>query len=566
MENQKAEIEGKYDNCGESESAADALTQPNDDAQSLTADDGTKSSEMVEMTDADEKEKEKEKESESDKGSQASEEHDAPDIDTKTEAKTEAPTQAESGESLESGETMGAEINGAAPAGSQPSDGQYGAKPEEKTDKKETEKEAEKDGIIRYRWNYESQRATDEQQNSARRRSGIFTYAMVMTAFFAVSFTILIASLLAGSLTGRGQSQNGTGDSQLGSNRVVYVREENGESGTLTIQEIAEQSKPCVVAVVVNKTTGAKGSGSGFTLTEDGYIATNYHVVEDASSIQVQLYDGTIYAAKLINFSEPDDLAVLKIDAADLPVMPIGDSDDVLVGDRVVIIGHPAGLEYGWSTTDGILSAINREVKIKNSDGTLNKKMTLLQTNANVNNGNSGGPMINEYGEVIGIISMKLANGYEGMGFAIPINGAMEIINAIVEQGHADNVESTVSQGRPVLGVTGFDVIAGMTVIRDENGQYSRGFGSTEDVTGTIYSIDRPGFFIVEVSQTGDAYGKLQEADLIVAIDGTETSNRSEMMAIMDDKNIGDSVVIDFIRQGELHSVKIRLIAENNAS
>lgn len=429
---------------------------------------------------------------------------------------------------------------------------------------KEQNAPASAEPVVRYRWNYESQRATDEQRSARKQRSGILTYAIIMTAFFVVSFVILIASLLTGGLVGRpGDSSKPVGDATA-SDRIVYIREDDGTNGLLTIQEIAAKSKPSVVAVSVKKTLG-QGVGTGFVLREDGYIATNYHVVKDGVSIRVMLYDGTGYDATVINYSEPDDLAVLKIEAEGLPALPIGNSDEVLVGDNIVVIGHPAGLEYGWSTTNGILSAINREVKIKNDDGTLNKKMTLLQTNANVNSGNSGGPMFNQKGEVIGIISMKLANGYEGMGFAIPINGAMEIINAIIEKGHADDVDSSVSSGRPVLGVTGFDVLPGMTVVKNADGEYARGFGSAEGMEGTIFAIEHGGFFITEVSTAGDAYGKLQADDQIVAIDGVETSSRSAMMAVMNEKNIGDFVVIDFIRDGELHSLEIKLTAEQPA-
>ncbi len=422
---------------------------------------------------------------------------------------------------------------------------------------------AQEETVVRYRWNYETQRATDEQLSGRKRRRGIVTYAVVMTAFFAVSFAILIASLLTGGLTGRpvdaGAHSQGTP-----SDRIVYIREDDGESGVLTIQEIAEQSKSCVVAVTVRKTLG-QGVGSGFILREDGYIATNYHVVENGTSVQVVLHDGESYQATVVNYSEPDDLAVLKIDASDLPVLPIGDSDEVLVGDDVVVIGHPAGLEYGWSTTNGILSAINREVKIKNADGTLNKKMTLLQTNANVNSGNSGGPMLNDRGEVIGIISMKLANGYEGMGFAIPINGAMEIMEAIIETGHADDVTSSVSRGRPVLGVVGTDVVRGYTIVLHDDGTssaYPPGMVPENVLDGEeVYPVERSGFMIRTVNADSDAYGKLQCGDIIIGIDGTETENRAKMMAILDEKNVGDTAVIDYLRDGEIYSVKIKLSA-----
>lgn len=412
---------------------------------------------------------------------------------------------------------------------------------------------------VRYRWNYETQRAADEQHYSSNRRRGIYTYAIVMTAFFAVSFVILIASLLTGGLVGRGAGTAGGN----GSDRIIYIREDDGESGLLTVQEIAEQSKPGIVAVVAKKAAG-QGVGSGFVLREDGYIATNYHVVENATSLQVTLYDGKSYDAKLVNYSAPDDLAVLKIEAKSLSVLPVGNSDQVLVGDGVVIIGHPAGLEYGWSTTNGIISAINREVKIKNSDGTLNKKMTLLQTNANVNSGNSGGPMFNEFGEVIGIISMKLADGYEGMGFAIPINGAMEIMNAIIEDGSADNVDSSISKGRPLLGVSGVDVVQGYSLFlhEDETFSYYKTGREPENVEGERFVIERTGFFIAETQEGSDARDKLQKGDIIFAVDGIEAPDRATMMAILNEKNVGDQVVVDYLRGGEIYSVKITLIAE----
>lgn len=422
-----------------------------------------------------------------------------------------------------------------------------------------TETPVEPQTVVRYRWNYEAQRATDEQTYNSKRRGGVYTYAIVMSAFFAVSFIVLIASLLSGGLVGRNTS-TGSGN---GSDRIIYIREDDGESGVLTIQEIAEQSKPGIVAIVAKKAMG-QGVGSGFILREDGYIATNYHVVENATSLQVTLYNGKSYEAKLVNYSAPDDLAVLKIDAKDLPALPIGNSDQVLVGDGIVVIGHPAGLEYGWSTTNGIISAINREVKIKNSDGTLNKKMTLLQTNANVNSGNSGGPMFNEFGEVIGIISMKLADGYEGMGFAIPINGAMEIMNAIIEEGSSDHIDSSVSEGRPLMGVTGLDMVQGYTLFLHDDGTYSvyRTGGEPEDVEGERFVIEQSGFFVTSAKENSDAYGKLQKGDIIFAIDGEDAIGRSAMMAILNEKSVGDQVVVDYYRNGEIYSVKITLIAE----
>jgi serine protease Do len=263
----------------------------------------------------------------------------------------------------------------------------------------------------------------------------------------------------------------------------------------------------------------------------------------------------------LINYSEVDDLAVIKIEASGLPVLPIGTSGDVLVGDDVVIIGHPAGLEFGWSTTGGIISAINREVKIKNPDGTLNKKMTLLQTNANVNSGNSGGPMMNLKGEVIGIITMKLSDGYEGMGFAIPIDGAMEILDAIIERGSADGVDSSVSKSRAVLGVTGFDVVEGFYYYIEGDRIRILSENELDQYEGEFY-VNVSGFYLSGISEKSKCYGILQPGDIIFAIDGTATDSRTKMMAILDEKNVGDEAVIEYDRNGEVFSVKITMIAE----
>jgi serine protease Do len=267
-------------------------------------------------------------------------------------------------------------------------------------------------------------------------------------------------------------------------------------------------------------------------------------VVQGATSVQVLMYDGTTYDATVVNYSEPDDLAVLKVDAKGLHALPIGNSDQVLVGDDVVVIGNPAGLEYGWSTTNGIISAINREVTIKDNDGAVSKKMTLLQTNANVNSGNSGGPMFNEKGEVIGIISLKLANGYEGMGFAIPINGAMEIMNAIIEDGSADHVDSSVSKKPPMLGVTGAGVREGFALVFYDDGTYWHGPENLlpDDVQEKVYHISHNGFFVLTTAEHSDANGKLQEGDIIVAIDGVQTSSRSAVIAVLSQKSAGDVV------------------------
>lgn len=182
------------------------------------------------------------------------------------------------------------------------------------------------------------------------------------------------------------------------------------------------------------RTTSA-ASGSGFLISEDGYIVTNYHVIEDARSITVSLYDGSSYSAELVGYDESNDIAVLKINAQGLSYVTLGDSDSVHVGDSVVAIGNPLG-ELTFSLTGGLVSAVNREITLSNS-----LTMNLLQTDCAINSGNSGGPLFNMSGEVIGVTNAKYSSSgseasIDNIGFAIPVNSIRSIVESIVEKGY----------------------------------------------------------------------------------------------------------------------------------
>ena len=199
---------------------------------------------------------------------------------------------------------------------------------------------------------------------------------------------------------------------------------------TLSIKDIVSKTQDSIVEIEIevqgrstffgNYTT--TGSGSGIIISKDGYILTNNHVVKDSSKIKIRLHDGTEYDATVVGKDSKTDVAVLKVDAKDLVPVTIGDSSKLSVGDTSIVIGNPLG-QLGGSVTAGIISALEREMNI---EGT---KMNLIQTDAAVNAGNSGGPLVNLAGEVIGITSMKLAQEeIEGMGFAIPINDVKTVI------------------------------------------------------------------------------------------------------------------------------------------
>ena len=387
-----------------------------------------------------------------------------------------------------------------------------------------------------YRWDYQEQTVFDEKQNRRKRRNGALTFALVMTACFAVCFAILLATLVAG----WGGNVLSPVDRPTNSGTV-------DRDGVLSMQQVSAQGNLVVVAVSVKTTTGS-GMGTGIIMTSNGYIATNSHVVNGAKEITVQLYDGTKYKADLVGESEINDLAVIKINALNLPCAVFGKSSEAVVGDSVVAIGHPAGLEFGWTSTFGRISAINRNVKIRDTDGTLIKKMTLIQTDANVNSGNSGGPMFNDRGEVIGIITLKLAGDYEGLGFAIPIDAALPLLTALMETGTTNGVDSAVASGRPLLGITGvmvekdaYYVIMGDYIQRLTEEEAAQEEGSFKALA--------TGVLVTNVTLSSDAYGKIQVGDVMTAIDGIAIGSFEQMREHLYDCDVGDVVSIEYVRK-----------------
>ena len=305
------------------------------------------------------------------------------------------------------------------------------------------------------------------------------------------------------------------------------------EGGELTLQAIYKKMIPSVASIIA-VTDGGSASGTGIVMTADGYIITNEHVVDGGKSYTVLLHDDSQYTATLVGADAVSDLAVLKIDATGLTAAEFGDSTTVEVGDTVVAIGDPLGIELRGTMTDGIISAINRDVT------TNGRTLTLLQTNAQLNNGNSGGPLINIYGQVIGINTMKMGSYYttsvEGIGFAIPISSAKPIIDELIEQGYVS--------GRPALGIQGDSVPA-----------YVQAFYHLPD-----------GVYVAYVYPDSDAAAKgLAEGDIITAIDGTEISSMDDLNTIKNQHIAGDTVRLTVYRGGQRYSVDIVLMDQNDA-
>ncbi|WP_394018627.1 S1C family serine protease [Anaerococcus cruorum] len=263
-----------------------------------------------------------------------------------------------------------------------------------------------------------------------------------------------------------------------------------------------------------------EGIGSGSIVSSDGYILTNSHVVSngEASDISVLFNDGTTTPAKLVWNDSTLDLAILKVEKDNLPAIKLADSDDVGVGDRVVAIGNPLGFELQSTVTSGIISGLNRTVNFQNGaqmDG-------LMQTDAAINSGNSGGALLNSKGEQIGINSAKAGNS-DGIGFAIPINTVKSVINKIIENGEYNSV---------YLGITGQSL------------DYFRQFpqanmGALEDVQG------------VYVFSDFDENGVFEKGDIITAIDGKKVTDMASLRKVLLDYQVGESAKITIIRDGK---------------
>ena len=395
-----------------------------------------------------------------------------------------------------------------------------------------------------YRWTY-----ADEATHSARGRGkGVLVYAAIMTGVFLLSFFLLLAVLLL--------DDTSTGGTVI---RPGIVDTEGDDEAVVGV----EQAKHSVVVIEVKTETGG-GTGTGIIMTSDGYIATNHHVIEGATKIKVTFYDGRVMEAKAVGSSEMDDLAVIKVQATGLPVATFAHSEDCYVGQTVYAIGTPSNIDFGWTTTKGIISYKNREVKIYDeTDGSMQKKLRLIQTDAMVNPGNSGGPLVNTKGEVVGVVSMKLANGYEGIGFAIPSDGAVEILEAIIQFGNADSVNSSLHHKRPMLGVTGVYLdegryylpnATGVELIPEENlNQYNR--------SDLIYA-PVSGVYIMGFADGMDAAAKMIVGDFITACQGEEILSMSDLSGIINDYYAGDTVTLTVYRNGRYISVDIVLSAQ----
>ena len=351
----------------------------------------------------------------------------------------------------------------------------------------------------------------------------------------------LVCALLGGAVGGGvvwAVGNGGSGTEVNVSSRpatAVAIKTVDGKNA-MTDAEVYAAGVNSVVSINVTGTNGTNffgqpvktaSAGSGFVLTKDGFIVTNYHVVKNADTVKVTMYNGDEYDAKYVGGDEDYDIAVIKVEAADLQAVTLGNSDELNVGDHVLAIGNPLG-ELTFSMSGGMVSSVNRAINVSGTP------FNMIQTDASINPGNSGGPMFNEYGEVVGIVSAKYSStgneAVEGLGFAIPINDVFAMIQDIMTNGYITN--------KPYLGITG---------------------GSMTEQMAAQYRYDiKEGVFVYSVEE-GKAAQKagLQMGDVITKVDDHDIRTMEDLTAVKKQYAAGDTSTLTVYRGGQTITVEL---------
>ena len=377
-----------------------------------------------------------------------------------------------------------------------------------------------------------------------KKRRGLWIFLGVMGALAVV---LILAALLGGY---DGDSSAGDGSDDASSITDIYadhhttIPKVDGYDPTLrmavldtfgdelTATEVFARVNPAVVMVVADQGDDSASVGTGVIMTADGYVVTNAHVISGGASCWVALDTGDTYDALLVGYDADEDIAVLKlVDAEDLPVAEFGNSDLTMVGEQVYAIGNPLGIELRCTLTDGIISAVDRDVQL---DG---RTLNVIQTTAALNNGNSGGPLISRFGQVIGINTLKMSGtggadeaSVEGLGFALPISHVCYVVNDIIATGRFHGV--------PTLGI----MVA--TYENDDGGTYVQ---------------------VVDVTDgTSAQEAGVQEGDVIVAVDGHSTATTDDLMAVRRTHIAGETMTLTLSRGGQTLNVDVVLRASND--
>ncbi len=356
-------------------------------------------------------------------------------------------------------------------------------------------------------------------------------------AAFACATLFFTGISIGGGYVGSMLANSNSGGSSTVINQTISDGSANNAVATAndgyTVSQIASIVSPSVVEITTELATNsvfgnyvADGAGSGVIISQDGYIITNAHVIEGAQQIKVTLNDESEYFAQVVGTDSMTDLAVIKIDATNLTAATLGSSSSLQVGDFALAVGNSLGT-LGGTVTDGIISALDREIYVEGQE------LTLLQTNAAVSPGNSGGGLFNARGELIGIVTAKSGDiEAEGLGFAIPIDDALEITTELMNNGYVT--------GRPAMGVT-------VTTVPDEQ-------------TAMEYGVSRTGVYIIGVNE-GSAAQKagLMPMDLIMSIEDNMVTDTSDVTEYLETLEVGDEVTLQIVRDNKLQTVTIVL-------
>ena len=353
----------------------------------------------------------------------------------------------------------------------------------------------------------------------------------------------LVCALLGGAVGGGAVWALGGGFSK----NETSINVSNRPATQVSIQQVdgktamsdAEVYAANVNSVVSINTTGTSGTnffgqpvqtasaGSGFVLTKDGYIVTNYHVVKDADTVKVTMYNGDEYEAKYVGGDEDYDIAVIKVEATELQPVTLGDSEKLNVGDHVLAVGNPLG-ELTFSMSGGMVSSVNRAINVSGTP------FNMIQTDASINPGNSGGPMFNQYGEVVGIVSAKYSStgneAVEGLGFAIPINDVIAMIQDIMTNGYITN--------KPYLGITGGSMTEQMAA------QYRY------DITSGVF------VYSVEEGKAAEKAG-LKMGDVITKVDDHDIKTMEDLTAVKKQYSAGDTCTLTVYREKQTITVEL---------
>ena len=347
-----------------------------------------------------------------------------------------------------------------------------------------------------------------------------------------IFFAALMCSALVFSGCDKNIGENPNGDSAVTKTAVEAATASDARN--TPVVRVAKSVGPAVVGITnkavardfFNRPFETEGVGSGVIFRQDGYIVTNNHVIAGAKELIVSLSDGNSINGELVGADELTDIAVVKVNAKDLPTAKFGNSDEIMVGEPAIAIGNPMGLEFQGSVTVGVISALNRTLALND------RLVKLIQTDAAISPGNSGGALLNYDGEVIGINSAKLATeGVEGMGFAIPINTVQTIIDELMAKGYV---------ARPYLGVTIFD--------KQTAARY-----------GYQLTIDK-GVYVFQIAIDGPAdKAGLQRGDVILSVEGKEVNSVTEVRAEIAAKKVGDKIKVTYDRDGAERTVEVTL-------